>query len=253
MNDKLIIIFGFSFVVIFFVISLSTLFFVNGFLQSKEPVRKFTVTAEGEVTVVPDIAEFNYSVISEGGEDLAALQKENSERSNRINSFLKEQGIPETDIKTIGYDITPRYKNFPCSDNQKVCLPPEIVGYTITHSVNVKVKDLSLVSKLISGVVHSGANSTSNISFSIDDLDKVKEKAREIAFEKAKAKAVSIANLAEVKLGKIISINENFFTPFEPPVFTKSFSAEVSPSPLPVIEPGSKEVKVTVSLVYEIK
>ncbi len=251
MKDNVKNFLGVSLAVSSLVFAFSAAFWVNGFLQSREPVRTFAVSAEGEVVAIPDIAEFNYAVIIEGGEDLVHLQEENSAKSNQVNAYLKEQGVAPQDLKTIGYNISPRYQYFYCPSGSRVCPPSEIVGYTITHSVQVKVTDLTKAGQLISGVVASGANSTSGLTFSIDNLEKVQSQARDIAIQKAKAKAKDIADSAGVRLGKIVSISESFVMPFQLREFAEALPA--APAAPPVIEPGSQEVKATISIVFEIR
>lgn len=253
MQDKIKNILMISLAVSFLVFAFSAAFWVSGTLQLRDPVRTFAVSAEGKIVAIPDIAEFNYAVITEGGKDLDSLQVENTNRSNRINSYLKEQGIAEKDLKTISYNISPRYQHFPCPIDQRVCPPSEIVGYTVTHSVRVKVRDLAKVGELLSGVVTAGANSTSGLTFSIDDLETIQGQARDIAIQKAKNKAKDIADSAGVKLGRIVSINEGFVTPFKLREFAVP-DALHAPAPMsPVIEPGDQKVRVTISIVYEIK
>lgn len=234
--------------------SFSSLVIANAFLKSKAAARTFTVSAEGKVVALPDIAEFNYEIITEGDKDLSSIQEENSLRSNSVNAYLKEHGVAEKDIKTVGYNINPRYQSIFCSPGVRICPPSEIVGYTVTNSVQVKVRELQKVGELLSGVVKNGANSASSLTFSIDDVEKIQSQARDIAIQKAKTKAKEIATSAKVQLGSIVSINEDFQIPFRLPQFAKSLSiAEEAGATPPTIEPGSQEVKVNVVIMYEIR
>lgn len=254
MQNNIKNIIGISLALSSLIFALSAAFWASGVLKLREPARTFTVAAEGEVVAIPDIAEFDYAVITEGGENLTSLKADNVANSNRINSYLKENGIAEEDIKTINYNISPRYQHFPCPVGQRVCPPSEIVGYTITHSVRVKVRDLTKVGELLSGVVTAGANSTSGLIFSIDNLETIQNQARNIAIQKAKDKAKNIANSAGVRLGKIVSINENFHTPFQfREMATKDLLAPDQAFTPPIIEPGSQEVKVIINIIFEIK
>ena len=56
-------------------------------------LRSFSVNAEARATGVPDVAEFTFSVITEGGENLAELQRENTEKMNKAITFLKESSV----------------------------------------------------------------------------------------------------------------------------------------------------------------
>ena len=65
--------------------------FTNSYSKSIEPssFRSFSVSGEGKVVAVPDIAQFTFSVITEGGKNLTVLQKENTEKTNKAISFVK--------------------------------------------------------------------------------------------------------------------------------------------------------------------
>ena len=48
-----------------------------------------------------------------------------------------------------------------------VCPPSEIIGYTVEQGVEVKVRDFAKVGDILAGVVENGANSTSQLYFTI--------------------------------------------------------------------------------------
>ncbi|MFA5172948.1 MAG: SIMPL domain-containing protein [Candidatus Paceibacterota bacterium] len=218
--------------------------------------RSFSVTGEGKSVVIPDVAEFSFSVITEGGKEVADLQSKNTEKVNAAIAFLKESGIEAKDIKTEGYGINPRYKNNDYRVLSSSSLPPEIVGYTITQTVSVKVRDFSKTGDILSGVVKAGANSVSSLSFTIDDPTVAQNEARKEAIEKAEKKAKEMAKAAGFRLGDLVSINDSNYYPY----YAKTMSAssygmgeDIALESAPIIEAGSQEVTVNVNLVYEIR
>jgi len=230
--------------------------YVDFYSQSITPssFRSFSVSEKGKVTAIYDVAQFNFSVIDQGGKDIASLQKENTEKVNKAISFLKSQGISDKDIKTLTYNLEPRYQYYSCpSARQAPCPPPEIVGYTLTQTVQVKIRDFSKIGNVFSGIIQNGANSTSQLSFEIDDLTKLKDQARAEAIKKAKEKAQAISKEAGFQLGRLLSFEESGASPIYP-LYQKTLSAsEEKNAPAPMIEPGSSEIETTVTLRYEIK
>lgn len=229
--------------------------YVSSYSKSVNPAsfRSFSVSGEGKAVAVPDIAQFTLSVITEGGRDVGKLQKENSEKMNRINSFLKAQGIDEKDIETTTYNIEPRYQYFTCPEKGGPCPPPEIAGYAINQSVRVKIRDFSKIGTLLSGVVQNGANSVSQLAFTIDDPTSVQNEARQEAIRKAHDKAASLAVAGGFRLGKLLSIEESGYQPPYPyPVLESKYGVGRG-GEAPAIEPGSQEVTVTVTLKYEMR
>lgn len=248
----------------------AALSYVNYYGKSIQPssFRSFSAVGEGKVVAIPDVAVFTFSVITEGGKDIAALQGQNTEKVNKAIELVKSKGVDAKDIKTQGYNLSPRYQYSTCREVlpmpveagietsvSKICPPAEIVGYTITQTVQVKARDFTKVGDILSGVVLQGVNNVSQLSFQIDDQSAVQEQAREQAIQKAKARAKKVADAAGFRLGRLLSVDEGY-TPYR--VYNSmdysasgSVSLEKAPA-VPTVEPGSQEITVDVTLRYEI-
>jgi uncharacterized protein YggE len=230
-------------VISLFLFIVAVFWFVYEYSKINQPQRTFSVTAEGKEVIIPNIAEIRIGVVTQG-KNLSDLQNINTNKINKIIKFLKEQGIDNQDIKTENYSITPNY------DYQKS--PYQIIGYTINQNLVIKVRNLAKVGQVLEGVVKNGANNVSGPNFTFDDQEVYLEKAREKAIESAKEKAQKIAQKTGFKLGKIININEYSG---EVPVFSRSLNllGKGGSEIIPQIEPGSQEVKVQITITYEIK
>ncbi len=261
MNEKIKNYLGMSGIGAIIIIALSISFFVYSFSQYSRPYsyRSFQVTGEGKVTAIPDISTFNFSIISQGDKNIIAIRKENTDKNNKVIAFLKANKVADKDIKTQNYSVEPRYKYFNCpvsTYETKPCPPAEIVGYTITQTVDVKIRDFDTIGAILAGVVENGANVVSMLSFSIDDLESIKNKAREEAIAKAKVKALSIAKSAGFTLDRLISVSEDGPLTYQgvyPVTMSRDMKSEMPPPVVaPTIEPGSQEVVVNITLNYEI-
>ena len=261
MSEKIMNYLGLAIIFGILGVAIAALLYVNSYSQSIDPgtTRNFTVTGEGKSVAVPDIAEFIFSVITEGGTDIAGIQKQNVDKVNRAINFLKENGVDAKDIRTTGYNVSPRYSYSSCPPvfsegrDAVVCPPPKITGYTIDQTVQVKVRDFAKVGELLSGVVDQGANSVSQLNFTVDDRSGYENQARAEAIQKAKEKAVALAKAGGFHLGRLLSIDEGS----SPIPYYGDVGFGGGPSAVkeaaPVIEPGSQEITVSVSLRYEIK
>lgn len=254
MSDKIKNFLGIGSVVVMFIFAIAAMSFVYFYSKSIQPA-SFSVSAEGKVVAVPDVMQFSFSVITEGGKDITALQKENLEKVNKAVEFLKSKKIEAKDIKTQSYNIHPRYQYFSCPKDTAPCPPPEIVGYTVTHSVSVKVRDFNKIGDVISGVIQNGANSVSQLYFTIDDPTSLQAQARAEAIAKAKEKAKAIADAGGFSLGRLLSIEESYTSPiYLPQIERMVIPPSTTPPPLPAaVEPGTQEVVVHVTLRYEIE
>lgn len=169
------------------------------------------VRGEGEVMARPDIGAFSFSVTAEA-DDAAKAQSDSATKTNAILAYLKEVGIEDKDVKTSGYSLSPkyRYETRVCAANM-YCPPgePIIDGYTVTQTIEVKVRDLDKAGDFISGAGEHGATNISGLSFTIDDESNLKAEAREAAIADAKEKAKVLADQLGVRLVRIMSYYED--------------------------------------------
>lgn len=236
--------------------AISALVYAGSFARGTEPsyYRSFAVSGEGKVIAVPDVAELSFSVVTEGGKDLGALQSENAQKANAVIAFAKERGIDEKDLKTSQYAIEPRYQYYRCDtymmNGGAPCPPSEIVGYTVRQMITTKIRDFKVIGELLTGAVTAGANAVTGPNFTVDDLATLEEEARAEAIEKAKRQAKNTARAGGFKLGKLLSVDEGSYYGYGMGEDVQTFGkAEIAP----VIEPGSQEISVTVNLRYEIR
>jgi len=237
--------------------------YVQTYSRSIEPssFRSFAVQGEGKVIAKPDVAQFTFSVISQGGKDIEKIQKENTERVNRAIALAKAAGVEEKDIKTEYYSVEPRYQYYSCppaelSGGSKPCPPAEIMGYTVSQTVLVKIRNFDKVGDILTGVVEAGANSVSRLSFTIDDPAALESEARDEAIAEAQEKAKRTAKAGKFSLGRLLSLDEGSVYP---PLYYRSEAKAMgigggldAAMPAPSIEPGSQEIRVNVTLRYEI-
>jgi hypothetical protein len=249
-------------IVALLVVAYSVWMYASSYSQSVEPgtFRSFSASGEGKVVAIPDVAQFSFTVVTEGGKDLGALQTENTKKVNAAIDFVKSEGVDAKDIKTQSYNVSPRYQYYSCNHPESSvtpCPPAEIVGYTVNQSVQVKVRDFSKTGDILGGVVKAGANTVSSLQFTIDDPTTVRAQARAEAIGKAKQQAEEIADAGGFGIGKLLSIDESG-TYYPNQVYSMGggvMSAKVDSYavPAPAIEPGSQDVTVNVTLRYEIR
>jgi len=210
--------------------------------------RTISISAEGKTVVTPDLAKFNFSVVTEG-KDTVKISEENTGKMNKAIDYVKSQGIEAKDIKTAGYSLSPKYEY----DEKK--RESYISGYTLTQTVYVQIRDFSKISGILGALPGFGINNISSLSFTIENQDASLKVARDQAFEKALAKAKEMAKQNGVRIKRVVTFSDyqnNY------PIYAKSMSYGMGGgvaeemAPAPSIEPGSQEVTVNVSITYEI-
>lgn len=199
-----------------------------------------SVNGEGRVYTKPDIALINLSVVTEGA-SVKIVQNKNTEKMNKVIKFLKDFGVAEKDIKTINYQLYPRYSY----EDRKI---PQIIGYEISQTLEIKIRDLDKIGEILEGSTGVGINQISSLQFKVDDDEKIKEEARTLAIEDAKAKAKKLASQLGIRLIKISGYSEG--TGFDYPAYREFGIGGGGETPR--IEVGENEIIVNVILIYEI-
>ncbi len=242
------------------IVALAAVRFVGSYANAVDPASRFAVSGDAKVNVVPDIAEFSFGLTTEGGLNVSGLQEENTKKVNAAIDYVKSEGVDKKDIATENYSIQPRYQNYSCptrSDGVTACPPAQIVGYTISQMIRVKVRDFSKTGNLLSGVTERGANNVSGLRFTIDDADNARNEARAEAIKEAREKAESLARAGGFRLGRILSLDEGGANP-PMPYYRETLglgmgATDAMKNQAVSIESGSEDVNVTVTLTYEIK
>jgi uncharacterized protein YggE len=255
-NQKKNIITALIIVAIVFLLSLTV--WVNIDIQNKirETENTITVSDSGEVYARPDLALTTFSVITEAKTVAEALSK-NTEKMNTIIDSVKEQGVEEKDLKTTSFNIYPRYEYqrvepeiYPYPPGKRV-----LVGYEVTQSLEVKIRDMTKIGDIIQGATDAGANQVGDLQFTIDKEDELKSQARAEAIKKTKAKAQELASQLGIKLIRITNFSEGISVPYYYDYALKEaigMGGEGEAVPQPQIETGENKIEVTVTITYEI-
>ena len=212
-------------------------------LNTATTTNTVSFSGEGKVLAKPDVAVTFLSMVTEATTSKEA-QDENSKKSNQVVEFLENADIDEKDIKTTSYNISPIY-------NYSRLREPEITGYRVNQSLEVKIRDLDKASEIIDGVVAAGVNQVGNLSFQIDDPEKLQSQAREMAIKDAKNNAGELKKQLGIKLGRIINFSEN--TGGYIPLPIRSFDEAGIGGGGPSLPTGENEIIVNVTLTYQIK
>ncbi|MDE2144616.1 MAG: SIMPL domain-containing protein [Patescibacteria group bacterium] len=248
MNTKIRDYLGIALIILALIGAAGVVTYLNYYAQNAGINRAFAVSGNGEAIGIPDVAQVTVSVLTQGGKDISSLQSQNTGKANAVISFLEKQGVDSKDIQTQSYSLEPRYTYYNCSSANTSCPPPTIAGYTVNQSIQVKIRDFTKIGSIVSGVVNNGANTISQLSFTIDDPSKLEDQARSEAISKAEARAQAIAKEAGFKLGKLISVDTTNNQQLPVPIYGMGSASVAAPN----IQPGSEKISVTATLKYEI-
>jgi len=211
---------------------------------AEDAARTISVSGEGKAAARPDIATINTGVVTQAasaGDALAA----NNKSLERIMEVLKVHKIASKDIQTSNFDVRPEYRRGPRGQQQM-----EIVGHRVTNQVRVRVRNLPDLGKVLDSLVKAGSNQISGISFGIDDALRITNKARGRAIQDGRSRAELFAGVADVRVGKVLSISERPIQVPRPQFMGRAMAAEAASVP---VATGEQEVRVTVHMVFALQ
>ena len=202
-----------------------------------------SVSASADATRVPDVATISTGVVTQAADANAAMRA-NAVQMDKVMAAIRAAGIAERDIQTAGINLNPQYKYV---ENQ----PPSIVGYQASNTVNVKVRDLSKLGKVLDAFVANGANQLNGPGFEVDKPDEAYDEARLAALKKAQARADTYAAALGMKVRRIVSINEGGASfprpmPMMRVMAADGFAKETS------VSPGEASLSVSIDVVFEL-
>jgi len=202
------------------------------------------VTGEATITAKPDQAEINLGVVTQAATGQAAAAQ-NAQKQDAVLAELRKALGTGAEIKTVGYSLSPSYR-YPKEGGQ-----PTISGYTASNVVQVRIADLDRVGKVIDIATQSGANTVGSLRFTLKDEEAVLSQALREAAIQARAKADALASALKLRILRVLQVDEGG-QPVRP-IFVEAATmrgrSEAAPTP---VEPGSVEVRATVTLTVEI-
>lgn len=208
--------------------------------------RQITVTGEGQVEAVPDMATISLGVTSQAKEAEAAME-ETSGKVRDILSRLEELGLEKRDVQTRRITLSPLWSDQRQNDADQ---PAEITGYVASNTVTVRVRDLEALGDILGAVVQDGANEFNGLSFGLQEPDAAQDDARREAVADARARAELLAEAAGVRLGSVISINDQ--SGARPMPRMMAAMADSRESSVPVAE-GEIELNASVAMIFAIE
>jgi len=218
-------------------------------------VPKLTVTGEGKFDVAPDKAVVSFAVES-AGELLSEVQKDNQIRMNKVFEEFRKLEIPPQLIQTTSFQVIPEYPPPPrrSSGDPLEHSIPRIIGYRVIHQVNVEVRDLDKVGKVVDRTMNAGANRFSGITWGLQQEEPVKRQALQQAAEKASAKAAALAQALQITLVRVQNVMEGGVSIMAPRGQQRlaGMAMAMESGGDASISAGEISVRGSVTLVYEI-
>lgn len=226
-----------------------------------------SLSAEGRSLRTPDLAIFSAGVVSTGVTASEAIGA-NSRKMEAVMDALRRAGIAARDIQTSSISLQPRFDD---PDREEILraratgqpyVPsarpraPKIIGYEARNSVQVRVRKLGEMGRILDTLVESGANEVNGPSFTLDEQKAALDEARVEAVATGRARAELYARAAGMRVARIVAISEGggYYPVQEIFVTARAMSGNAPPPapPPPPVSPGELALGVSVSMQFEL-
>jgi uncharacterized protein YggE len=202
-----------------------------------------SVSAQAEARRIPDVATISAGVVTQATDPNAAM-RDNATQMEKVMAAVRAAGIAERDVQTAGISVQPQYKY---AENS----PPTITGYQASNTVNIKVRDIGKLGKVLDALVASGANQVNGPAFEVDKPEPAYDEARIAALRKAEARAETYAKAMGLRVRRIVSINEG--AGFQPPMpYMRAQSMAMEKAADTSVSPGETTLSVSIDVVFEL-
>lgn len=186
--------------------------------QIPSPQDALSVSGEGSITASPDVVVIQLGVETRSQDAKAAVEEANK-RVQLLISNLRGRGIAQADMQTsdfsVNYEVPPMpYPPPPPEPRDLTKAAPEAVKpaprgeFRVNNTLRVKIRNVEQTGELLGLAIDGGANNIWGITFTVDDPKPMREQARAEAVADALRKAQQLASASGVKLGRVLSIDD---------------------------------------------
>jgi uncharacterized protein YggE len=238
---------------ILFLFAMALAFSIPAAAQNSILPPLITVSGQAEVRVPPDEVVFTLGVESVDKDMLAAQQKTDAS-VKQVLAIAQRNNVKPADVQTSYISIQPKYNTDELDYEQRRTVKREFVGYQVSKTIAVILRDISRFDSLLTDVLKAGVTRLSNLEFRDSQIRQHRDQARAMAIKAAQEKAILLARQIGQSIGPAYSITESGVTPYAN-VTQNSFGTAGTTSSVPdsAIAPGSISVTAQVTVSFRLQ
>ncbi|PYX37530.1 MAG: hypothetical protein DMG75_06815 [Acidobacteria bacterium] len=192
-----------------------------------------TITYEAPADTA--LIQFN---ISAQADTAKAAYEQASKEAERTRQILRANGIEPKTAEIGYYSIQPVYD----WKNPK----RKLVGYNVTTSVSVKLKDFSKVGPITQQLADADVSQSQSVNYTLENIDEAKSKAVEDAYRHARAALETVARASGRALGELSYASVDTFENVRPmPMKARGMAMEMRTNVAPTEEFTPQNVLIT--------
>ena len=209
---------------------------------------QLSVTASGTVDYVPDTARLTLGIRSDSPSATTAVDTINKNAAQVI-AAIKALGVPDSSIKTIGYNLFYREGGNMIAAGPAGAIPtsrPSSGSFQASEALAVTTP-VGIAGKVLDAAIGAGANESFGLSYQTTKYDALYREALAKAMKSARDTADALAKAAHVSIVEIQSLSNS--SDSSGMQMNRNAMASSSASVLP----GTDAVTATVYVMYRIK
>lgn len=184
----------------------------NVLAQNTSEPPLITVTGQAEVRVPPDEVVFTLGVESVD-KDILVAKKRTDDSVREVLAIARKNNVKLEDVQTSFISVQPKYNTDDLEYDQRRTVKREFVGYQVSKTIAVILRDISRFDSLLSDVLRAGVTRLSNLQFRDSKIREHRDQARAMAIKAAQQKAQLLSGQIGQSIGPAYSIIENTFVP----------------------------------------
>jgi uncharacterized protein len=210
------------------------------------PPRLVSVTGEGEVKAMPDMAYVTLGIEARKP-SLPEARAQVTAAVERVLALTRELKIDPKLVDSAQLQVQPDYR-WNEKDSQRVLL-----GYVVSRQVQVELRDLERLGTLLERAVTAGVNQIGGVQLDSSKRKDLERQALALAVEDARLDAETLAKAANAQLGPAYSLSATMAIPFQPKYMERAaMAAPMADAAAETYAPGDMKFVATVSAQYDL-
>ncbi len=205
-----------------------------------------SVTAQGTVSVKPDMAELQIRLTdtAKTAEKATSLV---ASKHKTVQAALQQAGIKADDIATRSFTVRQEWE-WNNAARKRV-----FKGYTALHVLKVTVRTISKTGSAVDAAVQAGADEIPVIGFTSSRFREKRREALAKAVANAKKDALAMARAAGMSLGPLLDLQTGARPLFPARNSVAGMAEKAMAPPVPTeITPGEQDITVTVTCTWSL-
>lgn len=206
-------------------------------------------SADGRYEAAPDTALLQFNISAQEDSSKAAYDRA-SRAAQQVRDILRANGIDPSAAEISRFALAPVY--------DYKTPKRKLVGYRVTNSVSLKLKDFSKVAGVVEQLANIDITENNSLSYILENIEEAKVKAVEDAYAHARAEANALAVAGGRTLGPLAygTVDTNEAARVAPRVMMAmraGAAGEAQPAPTAEFTPQRITVNAKVTAVFVLK